>query len=59
VRGTRRFRNPAARSSLAELLWAVPVVAAAWWASLAPDQFHVASVPMALLRSAAYVLTAI
>ncbi|MGH9368065.1 MAG: hypothetical protein ACRD3M_10370, partial [Thermoanaerobaculia bacterium] len=42
VRGTRRFRNPAARSSLAELLWAVPVVAAAWWASLAPDQFHVA-----------------
>jgi diguanylate cyclase (GGDEF)-like protein len=59
IRGTRRFRNPAARSSMAEILWAVPVLAAAWWASMAPDQAHVASVPMALLRSAAYVLTAI
>ena len=35
------------------------MVAVAWWASTAIEPVHVASAPMALLRSAAYVLTAI
>ena len=59
VRGTRRFRNPAVRSSPLELLWVVPVAAAAWWASVAVEPVSVASAPMALLRAGAYVLTAI
>jgi diguanylate cyclase (GGDEF)-like protein len=59
VRGTRRFRNPAARSSPMELVWAVPVAAAAWWATVAVEQVNIASAPMALVRAAAYVLTAI
>jgi diguanylate cyclase (GGDEF)-like protein len=59
VRGTRRFRNPAARSSVLELAWIVPMAVVAWWASMAVEPVHVASAPMALLRSAAYMLTAI
>lgn len=59
VRGTRRFRNPAARSGVVELAWALPMAAVAWWSSVAVEPLLVASAPMALLRSAAYVVTAI
>lgn len=59
LRGTRRFRNPAARSGAAELLWAAPVAAAVWWASMAFEPFHTVAASMALLRATAYVLTAI
>ncbi len=59
VRGTRRFRNPAATSSALEILWVAPIAALAWWASMAMDPGPLASAPLALLRSAAYVLTAI
>ncbi len=59
LRGTRRFRNPAARSSAAELLWAAPVAAAIWWASMAVEPVHTVAASMALLRAATYVLTAL
>jgi diguanylate cyclase (GGDEF)-like protein len=59
VRGTRRFRNPAARSSALELVWVLPLAALAWWASTSIEPIQVASAPMAMLRCAAYVLTAI
>jgi diguanylate cyclase (GGDEF)-like protein len=59
VRGTRRFRNPAARPSALELVWVLPLAAVAWWASTSIEPVQVASAPMALLRCAAYVLTAI
>jgi diguanylate cyclase (GGDEF)-like protein len=59
VRGTRRFRNPSVRGSALDLVWLLPLAAVAWWTSVAVDQSQVASAPMALLRSAAYVLTAI
>jgi len=59
LRGTRRFRNPEARSGPLELFWLLPLAAVAWWASTSIEPMSVAAAPMALLRSAAYVLTAI
>jgi len=59
LRGTRRFRNPAARSSALELLWVVPVGAVAWWVSTSAESVQLAAAPTALLRAAAYILTAI
>ena len=59
LRGTRRFRNPGARSSAAELLWAAPVAAAVWWASMVVEPVQTVVASMALLRAATYVITAI
>ncbi len=58
LRGARRFRNPAARSGVLELVWLLPAAAFAWWAA-SMEPALAAGGPMALLRSAAYVLCAI
>jgi diguanylate cyclase (GGDEF)-like protein len=58
IRGTRRFRNPADRTTALDLLWILPAAAIAWWAATA-EPGHAPTAPMALVRSAAYVLTAI
>jgi len=58
VRGTRRFRDPADRTTAVDLLWILPAATIAWWAATA-EPGHAPTAPMALVRSAAYVLTAI
>ena len=58
IRGTRRFRNPAARMSPWELAWILPAIVIAWWAATLEPGLE-ATAPMALVRAAAYVLTAI
>ena len=38
LRGVRRFRNEGAATGALELLWLIPLVAAAWWTSIEADQ---------------------
>jgi diguanylate cyclase (GGDEF)-like protein len=58
LRGTRRFRNPAARSGALDLAWLVPAAALAWW-SATMEPALASGAPVALLRSGAYAVTAI
>ena len=55
LRGVWRFRRQEAVSRPVEMLWALPILAVAWWLSTmtAPEA------PVAFLRAAAYVITAL
>jgi diguanylate cyclase (GGDEF)-like protein len=54
LRGVRRFRRKEATSRPAEMLWALPILAVAWWLSI----LAVPAAPVAFLRAAAYLITA-
>ena len=55
LRGVWRFRRQEAVSRPAEMLWALPILAVAWWLSSLP----VPEAPVAFLRAAAYLITAV
>jgi diguanylate cyclase (GGDEF)-like protein len=60
LRGVWRFRRQKAVSRPVEMLWAVPILAAAWWLSAAPVVPGVGwAAPISLLRGAAYLITAV
>ena len=58
LRGVRRFRNEGAATGALELLWLIPLVAAAWWTSIEADQVSGRAAPMALILAAGYVAAA-
>ena len=59
LRGVRRYRQAQPVSRPAEMLWAVPILALAWW--LSSQAFFPAvgwATPISFLRAAAYIVTA-
>ena len=59
LRGVRRYRQAQPVSRPAEMLWAVPILALAWW--LSSQTFSPAvgwATPISFLRAAAYIVTA-
>ena len=59
LRGVRRYRQAQPVSRPAEMLWAVPILALAWW--LSSQAFLPAvgwATPISFLRAAAYIVTA-
>ncbi len=59
LRGVRRYRQAQPVSRPAEMLWAVPILALAWW--LSSQAFFPAvgwAMPISFLRAAAYIVTA-
>jgi hypothetical protein len=58
LRGVRRFRNEGSATGPLELLWLIPIFAAAWWTSVEADQMSGRAAPMALILAAGYVTTA-
>jgi len=59
LRGVRRYRQAQPVSRPAEMLWAVPILALAWW--LSSHAFFPAvgwATPISFLRAAAYIVTA-
>ena len=60
LRGVWRFREEQPESHPMEMLWAVPVMAAAWWLSSMPFTPAVGwAAPLSFLRAAAYIITAV
>jgi diguanylate cyclase (GGDEF)-like protein len=60
LRGVWRFRHEKATSRPVEMLWAVPILAAAWWLSAEPVVPGVGwAAPISFLRGAAYMITAV
>jgi hypothetical protein len=60
LRGVWRFRSEEAVSRPAEILWAVPILAAAWWLSSAAVEPALGwAAPLSFLRAAAYLATAV
>lgn len=55
LRGIWRFRRQEARSRPVEMLWALPILAVAWWLST----LEVPEPPVAFLRAGAYLITAV
>ena len=59
LRGVRRYRQAQPVSRPAEMLWAVPILALAWWLSSQPFSPAVGwATPISFLRAAAYIVTA-
>ena len=58
LRGVRRFRDEQAGSGPLELLWLLPVLAIAWWTSVAADAIS-GRAAMALVLAAAYATAAV
>ena len=59
LRGVWRYRQPQSVSRPAEMLWAVPILALAWWLSSQPLVPAVGwAAPISFLRAAAYIVTA-
>jgi diguanylate cyclase (GGDEF)-like protein len=60
LRGVWRFRQEQPVSRPAEMLWAVPILAAAWWLSSFPLTPALPwAAPISFLRAAAYLVTAV
>jgi diguanylate cyclase (GGDEF)-like protein len=60
LRGVWRFRAEQPKSHPMEMLWAVPVMAAAWWLSSMPVIPAVGwAAPLSFLRAAAYIITSV
>ncbi|MEP6995626.1 MAG: GGDEF domain-containing protein [Acidobacteriota bacterium] len=55
LRGVWRFRKHEAVSRPVEMLWALPIVAIAWWLST----LSIPEAPVAFLRAGAYIITAL
>ena len=55
LRGVWRFRRQETTSRPVEMLWAIPILVVAWWFSIV----SVPEAPPALLRAAAYLITAL
>jgi diguanylate cyclase len=55
LRGVWRFRRQEARSRPVEMLWALPILAIAWWVST----LAVPEAPVAFIRAGAYLITAV
>ncbi len=60
LRGVWRYRREASAASPFEMLWAVPIMAAAWWFSASPPGPAADwAAPLSFVRSAAYLVTAV
>src|SRR5262245_8974315 len=60
LRGVWRFREEQPSSSPMEMLWAVPILAAAWFLSALPVTPAVGwAAPLSFLRAVAYMITAV
>jgi diguanylate cyclase (GGDEF)-like protein len=59
LRGVWRFRNEKAKTRPVEMLWAIPILAVAWWLSAFPVSPEGGwAAPLSYVRGVAYLLTA-